>query len=93
MTERKFFCIAVSICWAAGFEPKLLAVAELPCCHGGVQLMINRALAIVRIKQTIARRIEIWNVFIKGASPNLVKRKVLLKQINATYRPFGVIKQ
>ena len=93
MTERKFFCIAVSICRAAGFEPELLAVAELPCCHGGVQPVINRALAKVRIKQTIARRIEIWNEFMKGASPNLVKRKVLLKQINATYRPFGVIKQ
>jgi hypothetical protein len=83
-------CIAVSICWAVGFEPKLVVAAELPCCHGGVQPTIKRVLARVRIKQTIARRIEIWNEVMKGASPNLVKRKVLLKQINATYRPFGV---
>jgi len=55
--------------------------------------MIKRAHTIVRIKKTIARRIEIWDEVMKGASPNIVKRKVLLKQINATYRPFGVSKQ
>ena len=64
----------------------------LPCCHGGVQPTINRALAIVRIKQMSARRIEIWEQVIKGASLIKSIEKVLLKLINATYRPFGVIK-
>ena len=40
----------------------------------------------------IARRIWIRNEVMKGASPKIINKKVLLKLINATYRPFGVIK-
>jgi len=64
-------------------------MAVFACCHGGAQLAISRALTIVNIKQMIARRIWIRNEVMKGASPKIINKKVLLKQINATYRPFG----
>jgi len=86
----KLFCIEVSTCWAVGFEPPLLAAFVFECCQGGAHPTISRALAKVRIEQLIIRRVAIKNEVMKGTSPKVVNKKVLLKQINATCRPFGV---